>query len=450
MHSPNNLIEQKNLFLVSLDNQRIWYRYHHLFADVLRNYTVHALPEQLPVLHLRASRWYEDNGLIREAIEHALSATDAERAATLIEQHIDESIWAYSEVVTLQRWLTPLPESVVSSRFQLCILQAWVLLYTLGYGAVERPTAQATLDRAEAILHNAHQRLTPGDERPITQAMRGEIAALFSILFSFKGEVAHVKEPACLALELLPEENTTLRCLAARMLYNLYTVHHDKSMIVLAIQEFTRISQAARDVLGMLNALINIAHFQVMQGELRQAAASHRRALKYVEQQVQSVALASAHSIGLGGILLEWNDFVGAEHYLMQGIEHLKQRGDPGVLQAAYQVLASLRLARGDNDGALVAIDDEEQVIQRSEQFAQYMSSDGPFASRAWLALLRGDLRVANQWADTYKLTDENHLTLSNIMERTILARIYLANNEFEAAIQLLTRLLQVASAQAE
>lgn len=219
------------------------------------------------------------------------------------------------------------------------------------------------------------------------------------LLFFTRNEVPRVKEPACLALDLLPKENIMLRTLAARMLYNLYNIHGDRTMVDRAVQELTIISRKAHDVLGAANALLTVAYFQAMQGKLHQAAASHRRALQWTQQQLQSVAFASSHSIGLSDILLEWNDLTGAEHYLLQGIENLKKRGDPGVLMAAYQCLALLRQAQDDYEGALAVIDEEEQAIQHVQQLEMSMFYSILAAYRAWFSFMRGNLRSAYQWA---------------------------------------------------
>ncbi len=267
-----SVLEQKNLFVVPLDNSGEWYRYHHLFAEALRKFARQSFSEHLSTLHQRASYWYEANGSLREAIEYAIVAADVERVAALIEQRVDASIWTYGEMATLQRWFASLPEWVVRSRPQLCILQAWMLQYSLWYSAVEHETARVTLDKAEARLYDAQQQLVVEDESSTTQAMRGEIAALFSVLFFTRNEVPRVKEPACLALDLLPKENIMLRTLAARMLYNLYNFYGDRTTVDRAVQELTTISQKVHDVLGATNALLTVAYFQAMQGKLHQAA----------------------------------------------------------------------------------------------------------------------------------------------------------------------------------
>ncbi len=438
-------LERGNLFIAPLDHQRAWYRYHHLFADALRALARRAMPDGLSALHHRASRWYEDNGLTREAIEQAVAAGDVERVAALVEGLADATIWAYGEVETLRRWLAPLPEPVVRSRPQLCILHAWTLHYALWTGAVDPEAADATRRLIDARLRDAQRWLTPDDESAHARVMRGEVAALSAILSFYTGEIPRVKEPACLALDLLPRENTTLRLLAARMLCNLYSLYGDATMIERAVGELTTISRTARDALGVINALLNVAYVQTMRGELRQAAASHRRALRHAERELKTVAPAAPHRIGLGGILLEWGDLAGAEEQLTQGIASLEERGDPLVLAEAYRSLASLRQTQGDDAGTLAALAGEERVIARSPQFAPHLVGGLSAAWRAWLALLRGDAPDARRWAETRVWGEEEQITPSRGIELTIAARIYLAHGEVAVARPLVARLLEIA-----
>lgn len=439
------LLERENLFIAPLDHRRTWYRYHHLFAEALRAVARQAVPDQLPALHLQASRWYEGHGLTREAIDHAIATADAERVATLIEALADGAIWAYGEVETLRRWLAALAEPVVRSRPRLCILHAWTLHYALWFGTVDPAAAGATLDRIGARLRDAQRWLPPADESLHARTMRGEVAALSAILFFFTGEIPRVREPACLALDLLPRENTTLRLLAARMLCNLYSLHGDATMIERAVGELTTISRTAHDALGTINALSTVAYAQAMRGELRQAAASHRRALRHAERALKTDAPAAPHRIGLGAILLEWGDLAGAEEQLTQGIARLEKRGDPLVLAEAYRSLASLRQAQGDDAGALAALAGEERVIARAPQFAPHLVGGLSAAWRAWLALLRGDAHTAQSWAQTCAVGEGDQITPARGVELTIAARIYLAHGEVAVARPLMARLLGLA-----
>jgi len=212
-------------------------------------------------------------------------------------------------------------------------------------------------------------------------------------------------------------------------------------MIERAVGELTTISRTAHDALGTINALSTVAYAQAMRGELRQAAASHRRALRHAERALKTDAPAAPHRIGLGAILLEWGDLAGAEEQLTRGIARLEKRGDPLVLAEAYRSLASVRQARGDDAGALAALAGEERVIARSPQFAPHLVGGLSAAWRAWLALLRG----ARRWAETCAVGEGDQITPVRSIELTIAARIYLAHGDLAVARPLVARLLGLA-----
>jgi LuxR family maltose regulon positive regulatory protein len=181
-------LERANLFIVPLDNERRWYRYHRLFADLLRKRLHQAQPDLVPILHHRASAWYEQNGLMAEAIDHALSAGDLERAAHLIEQ-VAEATLMRSEIATFLNWMEMLPDELVRARPLLCVFHAGALLWG------SRP-----LDAIEARLRDAVEADPDG-------LISGEVAAIRALLAAHQGDVRRSTELSHRALELLPEES---------------------------------------------------------------------------------------------------------------------------------------------------------------------------------------------------------------------------------------------------
>src|SRR5712691_13193984 len=145
-------VEQANLFLTPLDDERLWYRYHQLFAEALRHRLQRSQPDLVPELHQRASTWYEQHGLVRDAIHHALAAADFEQAARLIE-HTAELMAKRGEIATLRAWLEALPDELVRSRVELCLWQGWLLTQT------------GQFDAAERLLQELERRLRPNPNR---------------------------------------------------------------------------------------------------------------------------------------------------------------------------------------------------------------------------------------------------------------------------------------------
>ena len=134
-------LEAANLFVIPLDEERRWYRYHHLFSDLLRNQLARSQPEWIPELHRRASRWYEENGDIQAAIDHALQDTDLTQAAHLIEQHAIPKLYQ-GQVTMVVGWFDRLPEGILESAPMLCICKAWALVL------MQRGTRRGEVERA--------------------------------------------------------------------------------------------------------------------------------------------------------------------------------------------------------------------------------------------------------------------------------------------------------------
>jgi short-subunit dehydrogenase len=218
-------LEQTNLFLVPLDDERRWYRYHHLFADMLQQRLQKRMPDLVPELHRRASAWYEQHGLQTEAVEHALSALDFGRAARLIEQVTVALIWKRGELSTLLRWQEALPEQVMHAHPRLLLDIAWALLWSGQVTALD-PHLQA----ASRVLaaRTGSQPNVPHTDR---QTMQGELAAIRAELARQRGDVSG-------AIELARESLTALRE------FHNYTADEIEAIIQLNLTapiEFTRL-----------------------------------------------------------------------------------------------------------------------------------------------------------------------------------------------------------------
>ncbi|MGD8398656.1 MAG: LuxR family transcriptional regulator, partial [Anaerolineae bacterium] len=217
-------LERSNLFVVPLDEERRWYRYHHLFADLLRQRLHQTQPEQVPILHRRASKWYEQNGFVDEAIEHALRAEDFERAADLVEGRA-ETPWGRGEQIRLQGWLEALPAEQVLSRPQLCIFHAWGL-----FASGQQSAAEQSLQAAERALERTAGRETDAApakrvRMPVSDMtkIQGRAAAVRAFMASFRGDVSEIIQYSRQALDRLPEQDLVWRSSAAIALGDAYS-----------------------------------------------------------------------------------------------------------------------------------------------------------------------------------------------------------------------------------
>jgi len=435
-------LESSNLFLVPLDDRREWYRYHRLFADLLRARLQQTQSSRMPGLHRRAAEWYEQNGLMAEAVGHTLAAGDLEEAARLVEQIAPATLWAHGEVATFLGWLEPLPEEVMRARPRLALYHAWALLTTVPLDGVEE-----RLRDVERALGEAKEAVVSAAER---QSMSGEVAVIRAMIANFQGDEPRTIALCHQALARVPEEDLFLRSTIAGNLGGAYLKSGDLIAAGHALAEASRLSQAAGNTFTALIALSYLADTQAMRGQLHGAAQTYRQALALAAEQggQQWVGTALAH-VGLGELLREWNDLDGATRHLMAGIELGERQGDvivgPGlqVMLDGTIALARVYQARGDVDGALEVLRQAEGWARKHEplQIARVA------AARAWLWAAQGDLAPAARWAQACGLSVDDEPSHLRESEYLTLARVLVAQGRPDEAMTLLNRLLQAAEA---
>jgi LuxR family transcriptional regulator, maltose regulon positive regulatory protein len=302
-------LERENLFVVALDDERQWYRYHHLFADFLRGRLGRESPELTGELHLRASGWYEENGPVAEAICHALSAPDQERAARLIEQGINEA-WSRGEGLTVLHWLEALPIEAKRSRPRLLTEHALALVLT------GRPNdAEPLLQEAERAASEA----TSGKDR---RFLLGLASSIRSWRTRLRGDAPESVELARRALSLLPGEEAPHRNFAAVCLGEALRTIGDLSAASEAFAEAAEIGRAAGYVDGMLTGMVLHARVQAERGRLQESEEAFRRALRQLtEEGFDLLPAAGVVYIGMGALHYERNDLDEAERELNRGMQ---------------------------------------------------------------------------------------------------------------------------------
>ncbi len=256
-------LERANLFVVPLDDDRQWYRYHHLFAEVLRHrLTSGVSAETMAALHRRASVWYERQGLIAEAVQHAQLAADNERVTVLIEQH-GIRIIVTGQVHTVLNWLSALPDGLVRARPLLCTIHALALLLT------------NQLKATEARLQEAEGGIRPDTPTDQAQIIQGRTAVLRAILVRYSGDFAGCVAFAQQALRVLPSTETVARTVAMLNAARAFLVSGDvtdaNEQLAIAVVAPIR---ASGNLFGALAAFTNLAQMQILQGRLRAAVAT--------------------------------------------------------------------------------------------------------------------------------------------------------------------------------
>jgi len=428
-------LTEANLFLVPLDDERCWYRYHRLFADLLRKRLQQTQPDRLPDLHRRASAWYERNGFAAEAIDHALAAGEFDQAADLVERSA-ATFWQRGEFATYQRMLESIPQDVMRTRARLCVYHAALLL--LG---------GKSLATVESLLQVAAN-LGPTDE------LRGEIAVLRAGLDMFKGDISHGIRLCEQALAMLPADNW-LRGLAVRTLSVLVLLKGDVTTAERLLEENVKASRQASDVIGVSAALRRLGSLCMLQGQLRRAREFYQRSFDVcAEAPGRPWSVAGRSLVHLGELAYEWNDLTSSVRYLFQALE-LLAKAIPGWRLLGHVVLAHVRQAQGDGDGARQAMEIARQLAIESDTELDDVLVE---AHAARLSLAQGNLGAALRWAQARRAheaspaggpsKDAEALIRSELMleiERAILARVYVANDQAGEALAILKPLIEAA-----
>lgn len=418
-------LERANLFIVPLDDERRWHRYHHLFADLLRNRLERTKPYQVPILHRRASEWYESSGQIVKAVNHASAGGDVERTARLVEEN-SFAVMDRGELTTVVGWMDALPDNVVRSRPWLSVSYAWALMYA------------GQLDEVEPRLRDAEK---VSDDKDL----EGYIAAIRAYVAASRGQVPQAIEFARQALACLPERDSMARSFTAAILSSLYRFSGDFVASVQAIAEAISISQAAGDSHMTILASCNLSGTLILQGQLRKAAATLQNVLEFADEcaghGARRLPFAGLAFTGLATVLREWNDLEAAERFAREGVRLSEQWGQAEVTMHGYVELAQVLQVRGDENGALDA-------IQKAMQIARDLSAwtITPLGSaEARLHLAQGDVAAASRWVEENDLSIEDEPDFQQMLNYLTLARVLIAQKRLREASHLLARLLKKA-----
>ncbi len=433
-------LEAANLFIVPLDDERRWYRYHRLFADLLRKRLQHVQPEQVAVLHRRASAWYEENELVAEAIDHALAAEDFPRAADLIEQ-VSETTLMRSQVATFTKWVEALPDELVRDRPSLNLFHAWALLWSgQPLQTIETP-----------LRHMAADSDTPSSEATTLRAL----------LAAWQGRASRAGSLARQALEQLPEDQSFLRSLAVWNLGISHLLEGEAEAGQQVLAELAREGQKDGNVLMAVSALCHLAEQQMSMGQLHGARDLYHQALEVAsDQQGRSLPISGMPLLGLGELSREWNDLEASEEYLNEGIEQLLDWGELSALDG-YLSLARLKQAQGDVEGARAAIHKAEQMATQFDitelddlvvalhKMRLCIAQGNPQVVMRWLEERGFSVSAAHEFGADTSQADQGESYVDAQLHnyaRILLARVLLAQQQPAVALPILeaqTRILE-------
>ncbi len=422
--------ERANLFIIPLDDGRRWYRYHRLFADLLRQRLRQvADAETIAALYLRASAWYEREGLIAEAVTCALAAPDYEYAAALVERHVLPFFYR-SETVLVYTWLKALPEAVLRDRPLLCAVYASCL-------AIVTPSAD-TYQQAETWLNTAEKALATAPPANIDEAS-GFVLKFRAYLARFRGAPpAEVIALSRQALERLPEGNTWFH---SALYYNLGATYWDLGDEAAAIQAWKMcrtVGEACGDLFNALAAVHALAIVAFLYGQLREAAAICRDALESIvvpaERHGRSLPISGVLHVTLGIIHLFRNELPEAEAALTRGLALLVLTASTYTRLEGHFALARLKQAQGDEAGAMEVLRQAEHLyaLRGSSDdrlpFYQGPSHVAAYRARLWVQQAHYNpqrLDDAIRWARerNLKLDSERYNAAQFVLARLIVAQ---------------------------
>jgi LuxR family maltose regulon positive regulatory protein len=432
-------LDQANLFIIALDEERYWYRYHHLFAGVLQQRLRQTAPEQLTELHGRASRWFEAEGLIDEAVAHARRAGDLPRVIQLVEQEIRALIMR-GFFDTANHWLATLPAALIQQRPRLLIAQAWLRLFEIPFGNIE-----AALQQAENILAPTSAQAAEQPESA-TAALLAEIAALRAAEAGISGKPAAL-HLAQAALQLAGPDNLFVQSIISFALAAFDWGSGQWATIQPTFQRAITTAQATGNVIIAASVRYNLALFHWQQGDLAGADALLTESAIYTKSQPNRWPwpIVDSVSVGRGRLCYERNELAQTLLLLQEGIELAQRRNNLYVIIDGYLTLAWLHQAQGASALAQSALDQATLLVSKTTRpgMAQLVA-----AHQARLWLVQGKVALATQWAQaqTANLTAAPSAVVA--LHTVTLAAIYIAQGAARAAqaLDLLAELLAGAS----
>jgi LuxR family maltose regulon positive regulatory protein len=435
-------LERDNLFIISLDDERRWYRYHHLFADLLHSRLEQESPESITRLHKRASEWYESNDFLDEAAKHALAAQDYDRAAELIEK-LGEDLWERGEPTSLLGWLNVLPNDQVIASPSLCNFHAWTL-YMNGRNEAAEKRLQAAERAVESKLISPNIDLEEYAARKPDHESReqlGRAAAIRAAIASRQGNVPGIFEFSEQALQYLPEESLLWRTITMMALGFAQDLGGDTVAAYEAFDEAVRLSEASDNIYLILSTNLHLGNILNIQGRLKEMYVLCQELLLVAQSRgVLHTEMAGCLYDELGLIMCEWNQLDTATKNLKKGAELSKHGFDIGVLGYSYLISLRALFTQRDWPGAQEKIRELEYMQRDSDLPPWYINPKEAWKARIWMA--QGNVAAAVRWAEARGLNPNDDVQYLREEEYMVLVRILAATDEIAESLNLSNKLI--------
>jgi LuxR family maltose regulon positive regulatory protein len=420
------MLQKANLFVIPLDDERRWYRYHRLFAELLQARLQQSQAGQVPELHRRAASWYEENGLVPEAVRHILATGDYALAAVVIERAMLKiATWSRLEVATLLEWLTALPEEVVHGR-------PWLMLFTS-----RALFSTGRLQDTERVLEELERVLRGDPSLPDAEQVLKLIVADRASYAVVKGDVRQGREFAEELAKLVQKDDDLGQLRALAILGMVYSRSGDVVRAQRMYGQAVELAESTQMPFAAVPFVCNLADVHIIQGQLRQALQTCERAMQMGKAEGKYISATGFACLVRGRILYEQNELAEAERALLDGLKLLSRGGIAESFGNVRAVLAQAKQAQGDSEGASAAIQRAVQLALGSS-IPRLVNLTDAYRARIWLA--QGKLDLAGQWGHDYRQLAETEYVRD--FEDLTLARVLLASERPDDAAVLLTKLL--------
>ncbi len=429
-------LERANLFFTPLDNERIWYRYHRLFADLLQKRLLSEYPSHLPKLQTAAGKWFAEHDDPEEAIRLVLAAQEYHLAASLVQQQAIPTLMR-SQISTLEKWVDAIPSSNLVQFPLLRVYQAWARLI------LARPN-----DEIEACLSGI-------DQTNLDEQTRGGLTALRGIIAAMQGDMKSGIEYSEQALQILPPQSVFFKSMMVDNLGILHLLKGDYHAAIQNFEEAMQIGERTNNTLITVAALSNIAGIYLLQGKLKDAARLFQKALDQSQYAPgKYLPIACKPLIGLGEIQRERNELEQAETTLTKGLDLTHLYGEIGAVMA-YVSLGRIREARGDFLGAEELMLKAEQIARQFEAAKMDDRIVAGYRSHLWLRM--GQIDRAAAWVQKTRHELEKMRALRNAnkniptpgeptlsFDAITLARFLIQQGECREALELLEEIEEI------
>ncbi len=430
-------LEQQNLFIIPLDSNRNWYRYHHLFADLLFQRLVSTDTTALSELRSRSSRWHKNNGFLDQAIDYAVAAGDVSRAGELI-SIFAKDVWEHGKRTRLFHWFASLPVEYIRNNSDLCFLHAWVLFENGQF--IE---AEQSLVNAERLIDSPIK--TKDDRGTIDQdnlrEIRGKVKAVRALMATGQGDAQRIIDYANEALEYLPAESSNWRAIACFSLGLAHGIDGDNAY---AVEVFSQARDDSRSS-GNMDLYFRASYWLIGRlkyiGKLQDAVDTCRDLLRYAEEKrLENTLVWGGACVFWGDLLYELNQLDEAYQFINKEIDMIERGHDVGRKGWGYYCLMRLLEAKGDLEGTQNIIAKVEE-LQRSASMPGWVTQlTESFKAQMWLK--QGNLKKVEEWLDQNKIHAAGSILSLQYLGYMILARFLFAQGRHGEAKEVLERLI--------